>query len=854
MLALACACEEPPRGPPGPECVTLDGCGAGEVCAGGRCVEGPPCYAIDDWPYCREVFEEAAPGAGRTAVCEPDAPDSFDAHCRIACEIDDECSAGSLCTDFGRCMPGLRRAAAGTPRGEHAPLLAGVGEALLDVPLTTSLGGLSERAGSGDGRWAEGMEPAVGSLDALWARAASLDVGDGRLLVVRLPIIFPTGELTEAIAQRLEDETGDDWRDALVVVATHTHSAPARFLRLLGASEPILAPFGIGTFRTEVFDRMVDAGASAARAALDGQQPARLGWTIVEAFDVDDRIARDRRVESPPFDDNRALLIRVDDDAGAPLFVMTSFGVHPTLNGSSWATNDIVGGVERALEEALHDAPSGRVVPALFLQGNGGSMSPGIDLPVPLGNDATGALFVDAVLDELLAIETRADVSLDARAHRFPITVPALGYAPGEWQNDGGPPFGGDVTYGGMNCFRNVPPDVEPYDAHLAREDMDCGISFHTFLFNHPPSPFQRAQITAIELDGLALVTIPGELSMELAWGIAAELSRSAGLDPLATFTLGYANEHLMYLLPTTLDEDAPPYPGYLGLAPRALPPFAFSPLRGGYEADMSVFGDKLGGHLVAHSAIAWSRMQERAPPSLETAPAVFSPDTKEPIDHDETALTAAGAIVVDLPPSVPRRALTPFAFIGGDVAYEGQGPEVALVREDGSPVLLASGRAFTSRHASVLPIGVAREQSGDEDGVWTWTAYLELPPRFPVGQYRLVANGKVGAGAYTVESAVFDVGPAALAVSGRREGADLVVSVAFFQQPPELDETAIRGHISTPPPLRSATVTVRPAAGGAELTAPVVNGEARVIGVDAGALVVLATDTDGNVGSADVP
>ena len=34
----------------------------------------------------------------------------------------------------------------------------------------------------------------------------------------------------------------------------------------------------------------------------------------MESFDTDDAIAQDRRSESPQFDDNRALLLRVDDD------------------------------------------------------------------------------------------------------------------------------------------------------------------------------------------------------------------------------------------------------------------------------------------------------------------------------------------------------------------------------------------------------------------------------------------------------------------------------------------------------------------------------------------------------------
>ncbi len=877
IVLLLAACEAKAPDPTDePPCTTVDGCPALEVCVAGVCVPAPRCLGIDDWPFCRESLDALAAGTGRTAVCSADDEGSLDSHCRVACEIDAQCAPDALCTDFGNCVPGLRRHPTGRAPSAHADLLAGVGEARLNVPLTTSLGGLAARAGPGDGRWADGLDPAVGHLEGLWARAASLDVGDGRLLLVRLPIIFPTGALSEAIAQGLQDATGDDWRDALVVSATHTHSGPARFLPLLGESEAVLGPFGIGTFRQEIFDRIVQSAVDAALLAINSQQPAALGWTIVEAFDTEDRIAQDRRAESPPFDDNRALLVRVDDEAGRPLFVLTSFGVHPTENNSQWATNDVVGGVERSVEAALFPL-AGRVVPVLFLAGNGGSMSPSAGkggLAVPHSNEATGAFFVEEVLPALTTLTTRRDVQLQARAHRFPITKPLLGYEPGEWVNDGTPPFGGEITYGGINCFTNVPDDVEPFDAHLEREDMDCGISFHTFLFNHPPSVFQRTQIGAINLDGLALLTLPGELTMELSWGIVSELSRTDGLDPLATFTLGYANDHLMYLLPTTLDEDAPPWPGYTGPAPSAYPPLAFSPLRGGFEADTSIFGDRFGDYLVHEAVVAWQRLQSGAGPALEEAPAVYSPDVKTPIDVDQTAEADLGRILVDLPAALPRHATAVFSFFGGDVAVDGSGPAVELVTEDGAAVLLASGRPFSTDHA-LFPLGVVRGDDG-----WRWTAFLELPPAFPTGRYRLVAHGRARTSAgdvdYRVDSAVFSVAPAELSVSAHRDGADLIVVVGLQTDVPTLDARGIIGRVGlldvrvpsgsvaplTAGSLLADAVVARPAAGGPTLAAVSVveaseNGlpitQARIVDVDAAALDVEVTDVHGNTGSVHV-
>jgi hypothetical protein len=873
LVVDGCTCEPPPALTE-PECSTVDGCADGEVCAAGACVEAPACLAIDDWFFCRDALNDLEPGLGRTAVCQSAGEDTLDFVCRVACEVDSECRPGSLCTDFGRCVPGLVREPPGTPTSTRAPLLAGVGEALLDVPLTTSLGGFSSRAGPGDGAWADGMDAAVGRLEALQARAVSLDAGDGRFLLVRLPIIFPTGAMTEAIAAALEQETGEDWRDALVVTGTHTHSGPARFLPLLGESEAVLGPFGIGTFRQEIFDRIVQSSVDAARAAIDSQQPARLGWTIVEAFDVDDALASDRRGESPEFDDNRALVLRVDDDAGVPLFVVTGFGVHPTDNGSNWATNEICGGVERALEDALFPIAN-RVVPVLFVNGAGGSMSPaagGRGFAVPHGNDYTGRVFAERVLPDLLALETKADVAVGARAHRFQITTETLGYAPGEWFNPGEPPFGGEVTYGGLNCFRGDYDDGDtPFSGAMRRDDMSCGIAFHTFLFNHPPSVFMRTQISAIAVDGLAMLTLPGELTMELGWGIAAALQREAGVDPLSFFALGFANDHLMYLLPTTLDEDAPPWPGYEGPAPRSLPPLAFSPLRGGFEADTSIWGDRFGDAVVAESLVAWQRLQDGAPSSLEAAPPVYPLDVKDPIAVDETPADRAGVVLTALPAEVGRRAPTPFAFVGGDVAVEGQGPEVTLVGEDG-PVLLPSGRPFSTTH-TLFPLRVQRTA-----GAWQWTATLELPLDLPAGTYHLEARGRVqragGIVDYTVRSSDFTVAPATLAVSAVRDGDDLVVRVGHATEVPVLEDETLQGRLRlVDHRVRSGrlaplpTGSLRPAdvqassgdvtIAAASVAEEVIDGDpatvARIEAVGADAVVVDVVDVFGNVGRAEV-
>ncbi|HEY1099967.1 MAG TPA: hypothetical protein VGF99_13615, partial [Myxococcota bacterium] len=136
------------------ECRLDDDCGARRLCSVGACVDAPTCLGLDDWNFCRDAIAALHPqeaSRGRTAYCAYDDDAQSNAHCVVGCETDDACPADSLCTDFGTCVPGLRRTPTTATRGAHATLLAGVGEVVLDVPATTSLGGLASRSGSGDG-------------------------------------------------------------------------------------------------------------------------------------------------------------------------------------------------------------------------------------------------------------------------------------------------------------------------------------------------------------------------------------------------------------------------------------------------------------------------------------------------------------------------------------------------------------------------------------------------------------------------------------------------------------------------------------------------------------------------------
>ena len=442
------------------------------------------------------------------------------------------------------------------------------------------------------------MDPTFGQLHGLYVRALALDNGARPLMLIRLPSVFPTMPMHEAVAQRLQTLTGENWRDSLVISGTHTHSGPGRFLHLPREALLDLGLLGVDSFHQEVFDWYVDSIVTAATDAIADLKPARMGWTVAEAFDTDDGVSSDRWSATPPFDDNRALLLRVDDLEGNPRAVLTSFGMHGTFNTfREYHSADAPGAIERMLERKLATRYD-RHVPVMFFSSNGGSMSPRGDRTGHREShkfDHIGLLFADKVWDELEGITTRAEVSLGGVTMRFPMLNDLLGYQPGEFISSLSP-FD-DLRYGGLQCTVANAED-DDYATHAPTERVRC-FGVHQVLHNIAPSLFLRSQISALNLDGMTIVTMPGEVTMELGWEVLRAMRDAYGVDPLASFVFGYAQDHKFYLTPNNLRGDSPPFPGQSTPMPiDDYPDYAFSYFQGGYEAGFSPWGPRGGDYL----------------------------------------------------------------------------------------------------------------------------------------------------------------------------------------------------------------------------------------------------------------
>jgi hypothetical protein len=738
-------------------------CPEGDACVNGFCADGT-CADSSDWVACYDYFNALEADSGRFAAC-------VSGVCQVMCTTDMECAEGEICTDFGLCLPFEDNISA-TPRagtGTLAPVQVGFGESLWNFPVGVPAGGYGERAAAEDGQYALGLRASIGQMHGIYIRSAVIDNGENPLMLIRIPTIFTGMELHEEVALILQEETGQDWRDQLLISSTHTHSGPCRHWHLPSDAALLLGSFGIGEFHQQFADWIAESVAEAALDALANREPARVGYQIVEGYDNFDAIGRDRWNTTPQFDDNRLLLIKVEDLEGEVRGVIFSFAAHGTTNGSNYLSGDVLEGAERMLQYELGEQ-TGRYIPTIFMNQNSGSMSPAGDFSghgFPQDVEPFGGRFADVALPVLEEMATTTDITIESNTFRFPITYDLLGYERGELSGPGSPPLGGEYRYGGISCVGDSGGDRD-FTTYDTPEEINCVGALQFLVFNRPATPFMRSQMSTFTLgmddsDPLTVVTIPGELAMELSWQILQKLEEEFDINPLNSWTLGYTNSHLLYVLPTNMRGERPPFPGLdlphpdnTGDGPDGLPllpgkpddypDFSFSSLQGGYEATMNPWGYRIGDYIIARAADAVRQMRDPAATTgvPEALPSRMSPRDMGTFTTDDTPASAI-AFTADAPDTVARYQTIEVSWIGGHPgAEQPQLPVVTLERFVGSEgsggtwqaITLPNTRDYTNMEGQMMT-RLRRNDAGTE-----WVVRWEENHDFAAGDYRLRING----------------------------------------------------------------------------------------------------------------
>lgn len=510
--------------------------------------------------------------------------------------------------------------------------MAGVAEAIMQVPVGTPLSGYTGRCtcfgGSGkvdrrDSAYTYSFAPSAGVQTPIPIKVFWLSNGDQDLVVVKIDLIYSFDGLVEEMEDRLSAATGRDLDGKVVVTTNHTHHGTGDF------SDQVTYYLGSDRFNLEVFTRMAEQAEAVALDAFDALQPAKIGVGYAKDWDPDNRVYHDRRPDNDGlvvFDDLPAgsykdpwlTMIRIDTLDDQPLGVLFDFGIHGTSLDvdNAMASTDAPGALEIVFNERF-DTP---VVVGL-LQGGAGDASPGGTDGGYARLETVGEYAADAMFSLWETIPTSADpirletVSRSVKETHADIAVTRGGtvdlrYTPYVedlepdnvvYADDGSllsPIDEFNAPNGSAFCGENpaylpgyAPAAVFPYNQCVSLDQLVGVIDAFFDLTDEeralPLIEATRAAVTAVRLgpvpireadgstttDDLFVGFFPGEPTALYTEQFRRRAAAELGFQH--SMAVGYAQDHEGYLL---IPEDW---------------------LMGGYEIDINVWGPLQGEHIM---------------------------------------------------------------------------------------------------------------------------------------------------------------------------------------------------------------------------------------------------------------
>jgi neutral ceramidase len=699
-----------------------------------------------------------------------------------------------------------------------APLRAGVASGPLRVPVGTPLGGYLRPPVGGEyigddpfgeltdwpfeGFDADGLPqltlpdelrtvtspfatispPSRGYYDAFVTKAIALDDGEDLVVFVKGDLIGMIDEVVVAVAERVQERTGRDVFDGLVMSASHTHGGPGA----LANHAVRYFWMAMDVYQPELFDRLVDDIVDVVVDALSDLVPARIGYASGQ--ESHERPLNSFRRSRSPWTPERVVLqdalrkrigvIQVDevDADGAPvrpLGIMVNYAAHGIVFDveNVMFTGEALAAVEREVEDAF-DTP----VVAMLVQSVGGDVSPRADGAPKLQRvERFGKLLAPQALAIAEGIDTWDDrPAISTASQRVELNREALGYADGEFPYEWGA-VQCNALMGAEECLPAPPPGAWDL-ADNGHAENDSFVPLDT-------------RLTAVRIGDLALLAQPGEPLGE--YGVRLLESSPFGWD--RTFVWGYSQDHIGYLMPESKEDW----------------------LLGGTEGTTTFWGWKLGGRL------------HRATVELMAALAGHAEAPADELDVDYVDWPYVPAVatpslrpgrVIGQPANLERFATTHFAFEGGDPVVDL--PRIVLERQtdDGWEVVRRpGGQVLDTLGAWHLRYRLA-------SGAHRWSVTFEPPRDWPAGTYRFVATGEavgvVGAAPYEVTSAPFTVAPSPTLVLSEvaRVGDEVSAVLAYTPRPGNyrLIDAAVPS--DQPAPVRAGRVRFE--VGGAVVTA----------------------------------
>ncbi len=659
----------------------------------------------------------------------------------------------------GRKWPNTQAAAA------KGALSAGIAQGYLDSPVGVSMAGYGGRNDGLHSTWCESSKASRGFYGKMTIKTMALQVGTERLVFVKSPLMTSESFLTDAIAMELQTKYGLDLRGRLIMSATHSHHAPARFW-------PIPTSFGgigLDTFDPEVTARMVSSFATVIKQSIDDLAPAEWAWSTFEDWDKDDLVYRDRRHENDPQwgKDPRLTVVAVRRPGGEMMASILNFPIHGTAFGgdNDFLTEDAPVAVENKVEEAWF-AQTGKPLQAMFMQCAGGDAAPSGDAlghPTPARLEKLGVDAAHLILPHFSTLVWKSEMELAVRTIRVDFDHSNMYAYPDlvhEFEQEDGAPY----QNGGWQCkAKNVNPGES-----MAGKPKLC-IDLTTFLgaldVTFPYGPLNQSLLSAARLDGLALITLPGEPTYSLVQYARKQIEgKTTGITSL--MVVGYSQDYFLYLTAPT------------------------DWMLGGYESEMSLWGPA-GGQFFADNSLALLKdivAGNTQPAFWESSPTLSPPVafTARAVEKSEDPNT----VVQDAPDTVTRTTTFDFVWGGGDSNLGA--PTVTLQRQLASAwsdVPAPNGHkglAYdNSRYEMITIYQPIPEVKSDvlPSRKHHWRVRWEVPADLPLGTYRLVATGNAQgmdgkAVVLAVQSKAFHVGAGDTTFAVKRAGTKLSVTM----------------------------------------------------------------------------
>ncbi len=629
----------------------------------------------------------------------------------------------------------------------HASLV----RSYLNMPPNVAMGGFGRtdpydfEVAQTDPRLVDFFFNTRGLMQRLSLKALLLENGLRRVIMLRLPLIFPTDLMRDQIIANVQAATGEDIRHELFLGATHSHHAPARYYE----TPDLFGLVGMDSFQQAVFTELTDELTRVTLEVMAAErEPVTFSFGANDNFDPDDRVNSDRRSEDDNLyfhqngilcgsddsvcqatgesvtKDPRLHLVRLDRTDGSPFAIIANLPVHGTAlgDGNPYMSEDAPGFIEAKTEELFFEQEGLGKVTVMLMQGTAGNVRPGESAAGHGGTqrmEAIGMAAAERIAELYRSLpEGEARIDIEYFPKRFPIDRDLIGYTDNEFVD-------GDFVYtqGAFLCGANYDEDDGVPETKMALDEIYCQIDIAGVedLVSEDVTMFDRTTVSVMRLGELYMIGLPGEATTPLGMEIHRRISERYGIGRENSVIYAYANAHQFYIL---LEDDW---------------------LQGGYESGSNIWGPKFGEYInrVVEDLVEPATTAELEDPVdyddlIEWQQTDWEALRLQDADFDLYATPNAGNPVAQ-PENVARLEIATFTWEGGDPMVDlphvwlevdtAAGGFVPVIRPDGT-VMSDNGYELWLLH----------EQDGQRS---EWTATYEFMAYESEGTYRFAYWGQ---------------------------------------------------------------------------------------------------------------